>query len=142
MSEAPAAVPPSAKCAEHREEPATFACPRCGDFACASCDFRVRPDAAPMCAKCWEQRKGHVLDLTRSDRKYLPNVALIAGLLGFVPVYGLMFGAIGVIAGFIALGKAKVDPERIGHRRAMAGIICGGLGVLETGVIILVMALR
>ncbi len=59
LSELPVNVPPGARCAVHAEREATFACGRCGNFACGDC---VHPgiEAQPFCAACADFASGEI----------------------------------------------------------------------------------
>ena len=65
--EAPHSAPPGSVCAEHPERPATFTCPRCGNYACLFCWHAIaercdtclkRDPAAAAPALPWETQQG------------------------------------------------------------------------------------
>jgi len=68
--DAPHSAPPGAACAEHPERPATFTCPRCGNYACLFCWHAIaercdtclkRDPAAAAPALAWETQQGNVV---------------------------------------------------------------------------------
>ena len=121
---------PSGHCAEHPDVPATFECPRCGDYGCRDCERRVTPAAMPICASCWSQREKESAVVEAKQRLYFPKVALWIGLGALVPcVWPLQVG--GIILGIVALARAGGDPR--GQAYAAIGLvasICGLAGSL------------
>jgi len=66
----------------------------------------------------------------------LAIISLVAGILS-IPTcccfgIGIPFGIAAIVCGIIAMGKAKANPELYkGNGLAIAGIICGSLGMLS-----------
>lgn len=93
-----------------------------------------------MCAQCWKKRQEHVLVVTKGDRLSLATTAVGIGVLALVPFYGIIFGIAAIIAGAIARGRAKRDPQGLGATRAVVAIVLGVLGIVESAVIIALFA--
>lgn len=78
------AAPTTGECATHPGVPAAWACQRCGSFVCAQCERRTRPDAPPLCPKCWELRAKTVHDTTVTESKRLQIAGLVLGIVSFL----------------------------------------------------------
>ena len=57
------AAPVTGECAQHPGTPAHWACQRCGTFVCTACENRTRPEAPPLCPRCWALRSQVVLNI-------------------------------------------------------------------------------
>lgn len=75
------ARPTAGLCAAHPGAPARWACQRCGTFVCSDCERRTRPEAPPLCPKCWELRAQTVGVQQATEANRLPLAGLITGLL-------------------------------------------------------------
>jgi hypothetical protein len=70
--------------------------------------------------------------------------AIAAGYLGLVsciPFIGILFGSGAILTGVLALSSLKKDPELGGRGRAIFGIVMGGLGLVFSIIVTLVIVL-
>lgn len=74
----------SGACGFHPAAPAAWACQRCGTFVCVDCERRTRPEAPPLCPKCWELRAAAVQDTSARDARRLAIGGLVVGFLSFL----------------------------------------------------------
>jgi hypothetical protein len=78
------AAPVAGECAVHAGTSADWACQRCGSFVCKACERRTRPEAPPLCPKCWELRSQVVQEQTVTESKRLQVAGLVLGILSFL----------------------------------------------------------
>ncbi len=78
------AVPRSGQCATHPGVQADWACQRCGSFVCKECERRTRPDAPPLCPKCWALREQAVQDQVVTESRRLQIAGLVLGCVSFL----------------------------------------------------------
>jgi len=130
---------PNATCAIHVGAVASFACPRCGDFACEQCVHRVHPQSPPMCGTCWSKRSERVQELTKDERQYPPKVALWLGIASLIP--GLWPAQVaGFIYSLYLLNKMKTDPQRAGRTSCLVGLVLSTIGLGFSIIIFVAMA--
>ena len=120
-------VPEEALCATHRDTPARWTCPRCGNFLCVACERRVRPDALPMCPACWDLRAVKVPELKQSSPTRLQTAALVVGCIAILPIPQVEIASL--IVCIIALVKAK-GPAREARWKPVVGLCGTGVGFL------------
>lgn len=78
------AAPVSGTCGLHAGVAAAWACQRCGTFVCTDCERRTRPEAAPLCPKCWELRTAVVVEQTATESKRMQIGGLVLGVVAFL----------------------------------------------------------
>ncbi|MGV3625125.1 MAG: hypothetical protein ACO1OB_30170 [Archangium sp.] len=74
----------SRECAFHPGVSAEWACQRCGSFVCAQCERRTRPEAPPLCPKCWDLREAAVQDTSMKESKRTAIGGLVVGIFSFL----------------------------------------------------------
>jgi hypothetical protein len=121
-------VPEEAFCATHRDTPAKWTCPRCGNFLCVACERRIRPDALPMCPACWELRAVKVPELKQSSPTRLQTAALVVGCISVLPIIQLQIGSL--VLCIVALVKAKDGPARAVRWKPVVGLCCTLAGMM------------
>jgi hypothetical protein len=122
---------PRARCARHPGTAATWVCGRCGAFLCPLCEHRVRREARPLCPGCWTQRERSLAEAKAQERGLaLANVALLVGCLAVVPLlYPVHAGAL--VLNTVSLVRNRHPDAPRGHRRkAFAGLLLTGVGLL------------
>ena len=63
----------------------------------------------------------------------LSMAAVVLGVLGLIPFYGVIFSVLAILFGFIAKRNFKDRPEKEWHlKKAKAGIVLGFIGVAAT----------
>jgi predicted Zn finger-like uncharacterized protein len=68
--------------------------------------------------------------------------ALILGVIGLVPVIGILPGLIGVVLGIVALSKIGAADNRLkGGGMAVTGVVTGGVGLLISVIFVLLLAI-
>ncbi len=87
------AAPVAGECASHPGFKADWACQRCGSFVCSSCERRTRPEAPPLCPKCWGLREATVQNQEVTESKRLQIGGLVIGVLSFLHPF-LMVGSL------------------------------------------------
>lgn len=130
------AVPISGECAAHPGFVAAWACQRCGSFVCSDCERRTRPEAAPLCPKCWALREQVVEETAQTESKRLQVGGLIIGLLSFIHPL--------VMVGSLVLNIRELVRGTGGTRRWMnvAGLASTGVAIFAWVVLIVVVATR
>lgn len=118
------AAPVAGECSAHPGLKADWACQRCGSFVCTSCERRTRPEAPPLCPKCWALREQTVKNQEVTDSKRLQIGGLVIGL--FSVLHPLL------MVGSLILNIRELVKGRGGDYRWMNGV---GLGL--TGLAIL-----
>ncbi len=78
------AAPIAGTCGLHAGVVAAWACQRCGTFVCSACERRTRPEAAPLCPKCWELRAAAVVEQTANESKRMQVGGLVLGVVSFL----------------------------------------------------------
>lgn len=78
------AAPVAGECPMHPGVKAQWACQRCGNFVCRDCERRTRPEAPPLCPKCWELRAQVVKEQAATESKRLQVGGLVIGCLSFL----------------------------------------------------------
>lgn len=74
----------SQECAFHPGFAAAWACQRCGSFVCVECERRTRPEAPPLCPKCWELRTAAVKDTSMKESTRTGIGGLLLSFLSFL----------------------------------------------------------
>ncbi len=129
------AAPPGAVCASHPEAPAGWACGRCGAFFCVACERRTRPDALPMCPKCWELRQKVVPVVAAASETRLQTAGLAMGAVSLVPMcWWLQIASI--VVNIVGIVKAKEGPARAVRWRSVTGLVLSCLGLLGTVLVV------
>lgn len=130
------ASPVSGKCAAHPEVAAEWACQRCGNFVCTQCERRTRPEAPPLCPKCWELRSQVVQQTAATESRRLQIGGLVIGFLSFLHPL--------VMVGSLILNIRELRRGTGGDARWMntAGLVLTGLAMLTWVVGIAVLASR
>lgn len=93
-----------------------------GDNFCASCGHRVKTDGAVR----------HVVAADDGFSALIPpnNPALISYYTGiFSILLGFVLGPLAIVSGIMGLVHAKRHPEAKGAIHAVAGIVCGAIGL-------------
>ena len=116
------AAPLAGECATHPGVKADWACQRCGSFVCDVCERRTRPEAPPLCPKCWAMREQSVQTQEITESKKLQISGLFLGLLSIHP---LMFIA------SLVLNIRELRRRKEGRYRWMnqAGLALSGISV-------------
>ncbi len=78
------AAPVSGSCAFHPGVSAAWACQRCGSFVCVDCERRTRPEAPPLCVKCWDLRSAAVVETQSNESKRMQVAGVVLGVLAFL----------------------------------------------------------
>lgn len=78
------AAPVTGECAQHPGTPAHWACQRCGTFVCTACENRTRPEAPPLCPKCWALRSQVVQEQAVTESRKLQIAGLVIGFASFL----------------------------------------------------------
>ncbi len=78
------AAPVSGECGAHPGVAASWACQRCGTFVCTGCERRTRPEAPPLCPKCWDLRTQSVQTQATQESRRLQIGGLVLGCLSFL----------------------------------------------------------
>ncbi len=104
------AVPVTGECATHAGVKADWACQRCGSFVCKECERRTRPDAPPLCPKCWALRDQVVQVHAAEDSSRMQKAGLALGIFALNPLV--------MIASFI-VNIRELKSGRGGSRRWM-----------------------
>lgn len=122
-------APEGATCANHPETPASWTCGRCGSFMCPDCERRVRPEAVPMCAACWELRARTVTPQNISESgTALLTIGLVLGVISLLPAVALQICSL--VVNIMALVRAKESPAREKRWRSVVGLCLTGVGVV------------
>ena len=118
------AAPVSGQCAQHPGVSAAWACQRCGSFVCSACERRTRPDAAPLCPKCWELRAQAVHQQEKTESKRLQVGGLLVGGLSFLHPL--------IMVGSLVINIRELVRGTGGERRWMnaVGLSLTGLAIL------------
>lgn len=74
----------SRECGVHPGASAAWACQRCGSFVCVDCERRTRPEAPPLCPKCWELRSVSVRDTSVKESKRVAIGGVVVGVFSFL----------------------------------------------------------
>lgn len=111
------AVPVAGECATHAGVKADWTCQRCGSFVCNECERRTRPEAPPLCPKCWALRDQAVQVHIAADSGRMQKAGLVLGLFSLNPLV--------MIASFI-VNLRELKAGRGGARRWMNQV---GLGL-------------
>lgn len=72
-------------------------------------------------------------------RNRLAIVALLLGITSFINLFGLEKGIMAIIAGWMAIGEIREEPELGGKGMAWAGLVLGAVSVVA---IIIFIALK
>ena len=122
------AAPVAGECSAHRGVKADWACQRCGSFVCKECERRTRPEAPPLCPKCWSLREQVVQgqEATESRGKQYAGLAL-----GIFSIHPFIFIA-SLIFNIRELMKGR------GRWMNVAGLCLSGLSVLVWILLVLV----
>ncbi|MBL8915307.1 MAG: hypothetical protein JNM17_31680 [Archangium sp.] len=130
------AAPVSGKCAAHPDVAAEWACQRCGTFVCTQCERRTRPEAPPLCPKCWDLRNKTVQDTVAKESRRLQIGGLVIGFLSFLHPL--------VMVGSLILNIRELRRGTGGDARWMntAGLVLTGLAMLTWVIVIAVLASR
>lgn len=115
------AAPVTGECSAHRGVKADWACQRCGSFVCTSCERRTRPEAPPLCPKCWMLREQSVKQQEVTESKRLQIGGLVIGLLSFLHPL--------LMVGSLILNIRELVKGRGGENRWMNGVGLGLTGV-------------
>jgi hypothetical protein len=78
------AAPRAGECSGHPGVKADWACQRCGTFVCTECERRTRPEAPPLCPKCWVLREQTVQNQEVTESKKLQVGGLVLGLISIL----------------------------------------------------------
>lgn len=78
------AAPMSGECGFHPGVAAQWACQRCGTFVCTACERRTRPEAPPLCPRCWELRSKAVVEQVVTESRKLQIAGLVLGIVSFL----------------------------------------------------------
>lgn len=118
------AAPVSGECAQHAGVTAAWACQRCGSFVCSQCERRTRPEAPPLCPKCWELRAKSVHAHEVGESRRLQLGGLIIGVLSFLHPL--------LMVGSLAVNIRELVKGRGGDRRWMnfTGLALTGFAIL------------
>ena len=121
-----APVPEGARCASHPDVPATWTCRRCGGFMCAACERRVRPDALPLCPRCWEFR-GKTVEAPKPASD-LGTSGLVLGFVSLVP--GLIpIQIASIVVNAIALSRGARWRAGVGIALTVVGFVLSALAI-------------
>lgn len=128
------AAPVAGECAAHAGVAAQWACQRCGSFVCRECERRTRPEAPPLCPKCWDLRSQVVAEQQVTESKKLQIAGFVLGLLS-------VFHPLIMIASLILNIRGLVRRDG-GSRQWMyvAGLAGTGVAVVVWVVLIAVIA--
>jgi hypothetical protein len=122
-------APEGATCASHPETLASWTCGRCGSFMCPDCERRVRPEAVPMCAACWDLRSRTVTPQKVSvPGMALLNAGLALGVVSLIPSCFVVQIA-SVVVNIVALVRARNSPAREQRWRSVVGLCLTGAGL-------------
>jgi hypothetical protein len=130
------AAPITGECAVHAGTRAEWACQRCGTFVCTACERRTRPEAPPLCPKCWDLRTHAVADQVAIESKRMQIAGLVLGALSFLhPLF---------MVGSLILNIRELVRKTYGTRKWMnvTGLSLTGLAVTTWLVIIAILVTR
>jgi len=111
-------------CALHPGVAAEWACQRCGTFVCKDCERRTRPDAQPLCPKCWELRERSLGKQTTVESE---KGALAGFILGLVSVFHPLLMIASLVVNIRALIKKTGGARKWMHT---AGLAATGVAML------------
>lgn len=114
----------SGTCALHPGVVAEWTCQRCGTFVCRDCERRTRPDAQPLCPKCWELRERSIGKQETTDNE---KGAIAGFVLGLVSVFHPLLMIASLIVNIRALIKKSGGARKWMHT---AGLIATGVAML------------
>lgn len=125
------AAPVAGECATHAGVKAEWTCQRCGSFVCPACERRTRPDAPPLCPRCWELRSQVVQEQAVTESKRLQVAGLVLGIVSFLHPL-LMVASLILNIRELVRGKGGVN-----RWMNVAGVSLTGLAMLVwTGLIV------
>ena len=130
------AAPMSGQCAAHAGVKADWACQRCGSFVCLECERRTRPEAPPLCPKCWALREQTVQHQEVVESKKLQ-------------IAGLVLGVVSVLHPLLLVGSLVVNIRELRRRKEGAnrwmnqvGLAGSAFAVFAWMVLIIVLVTR
>lgn len=92
-----------------------------------------------MCGTCWAKRGERVQSLTREERLYRPTVAFWLGVASIVPFLWPAQIA-GIVVSIVCLRKMAKDPQQLGKKRCIAGLVLSSLGAVATVILLVLTA--
>lgn len=125
------AAPVAGECGSHPGTKADWTCQRCGSFVCSACERRTRPEAPPLCPKCWGLREAAVQNQEVTESKRLQIGGLVIGIFSFLHPL--------IMVGSLILNIRELVKGKGGDARWMnvVGLSLTGLAILTwVGVIL------
>ena len=127
-------LPEGSVCASHPSAAATFSCPRCGSFMCVECERRTRPEAIPLCPKCWDLRAKVTVPQDNDRSQRMQSLGFGLGIASILPIWPIVLGSI--IINIISLTRAKEGVLREKRWKSIAGLSISVISMLIWGCIV------